>query len=61
MTDCERCRLPVDPGQGWCLYRESGGRDARGVKWTVHAECIAEDVAAGRLVRISPFAYEPRQ
>ena len=59
MSECSRCGLVVEPGQGWCLYRDAGGRDVRGIKYSVHAECIAEDVAAGRIVRVSPFAYEP--
>ncbi len=56
---CTRCHLPIKAGQGFALYREPGGRDAGGYKYSVHGTCIADEVAAGSLIRVSPFAFEP--
>jgi hypothetical protein len=56
---CSRCHRPIDPGRGFVLYREAGGRESGGVEYGVHELCIAEDVAAGLLRRVGAFAYEP--
>ena len=44
-VECYRCHSPVHGG--FVLYLTPGGRDAepRGQRATVHAECIADEVA----------------
>jgi len=65
---CGRCHGPLD-GEGredtFVLYLYPGERDRYQAGETrqprrisVHARCIADEAAEGRLLRVSPFAYE---
>lgn len=53
---CGRCHLPIHDGNGYVLYLTPDHRPEQ--RYSVHGECIAEDVAAGSAVRVSAFAYE---
>jgi hypothetical protein len=56
---CDRCQREVEPSQGFVVYQEPGGREAGSKnRVTVHDVCIADEVAEGRLVRVSSFAFE---
>jgi len=59
MSTCGRCGKDALPNQSYVLYHEAGGRAAGSDKRiVVHGECIAEDVAAGRITRVSGFSFE---
>jgi hypothetical protein len=56
---CSRCHREVEPSEGFVVYQEAGGREAGSKnRVTVHGACIADEVAEGRLVRVSSFAFE---
>ena len=56
---CGRCGSAVEPGDGFVVYLESGGREAESKnRITAHWVCIADEVGEGRLVRVSGFAFE---
>jgi hypothetical protein len=56
---CGRCHRTIEPGDGFVVYQEPGGRDARSNnRIIVHGACVADEVAEGRLVRVSDFAFE---
>ncbi len=60
LAHCHRCGGVIEnPNNSFCLYLQPGARDAGKAPVEVHAECIADDVKAGKLVRVSPFAFEP--
>jgi len=56
---CGRCGMAILGEDGYVLYLTPGGREARSTnRYGVHGKCIAEDVAAGEVTRVSPFAFE---
>lgn len=57
---CARCGEPVGAiGDGFMLYLSPGGHmNDRQRRTLVHALCLSEDLRAGRVQRVSPFAYE---
>ena len=56
---CGRCGSAVEPNDGFVVYLESGGREAGSKnRITAHGVCIADEVADGRIVRVSDFAVE---
>jgi hypothetical protein len=55
-SDCGRCGLAIkDNGRAFVLYVNPDPHDTARV--SVHDVCIADEVAEGRLVRTSPFAF----
>ncbi len=59
---CGVCHLELNRGEGWVVYHKAGGHQVRDKSRIVaHGACIADDVAAGRLVRVSSVAYEPTE
>lgn len=55
MRDCGRCGQAVPNSQGYVLYQSPDPHEMARI--VVHGECIAEDVAAGVVVRVSGFAF----
>ncbi len=57
---CGRCHQPIPENDGFVVYHREGGHDERSKDRIVACgECIAEDIAAGILRRVSSFAFEP--
>lgn len=57
---CGRCGLTVEPSDGYVIYHEAGGREAGSkTRIVAHGTCITDEIAEGRLVRVSGFAFEP--
>jgi len=59
-VECGRCGLTIEPGGGYVIYHEVGGREAGSkARIVAHGTCIADEIAGGRRVRVSGYACEP--
>lgn len=54
-SNCSRCGRVVKPTDGFVLYIHPDPASTDRI--VVHGICIADEVAEGRVERVSPFAF----